>query len=131
MLCREQVAQLRDFEKEFKKLHAEVLVIGNGTIDQARDFASAVVFPVLTDETLDTYRLAGFRSGWRTILNLASARRYFESWRKGFRPAALQGSALQQGGVIVIGAGGRALFHYVSRFSGDHADPAEILRALA
>lgn len=130
MLCREQIAQLREYAGELEKRGAGVWVIGSGTVEQARAFAAGIPFRVLTDETLDAYRLAGFRHGWRTILNLASARRYLKSWRKGFRPGRLEGSATQQGGALVVAPGGRTLFHYVSRFSGDHPDPTEILRAL-
>lgn len=130
MLCREQVAQLREYAEEFEKRGAEVFVVGSGTAEQARAFAAGMPFRVLTDDTLEAYRLAGFRRGWRTILNLASARRYFDSWRKGFRPGRLEGSATQQGGALVVEPGGRTLFHYISRFSGDHPDPTDILRAL-
>ena len=37
---------------------------------------------------------------------------------------------MQQGGVFVIGRGGRLLYQYVSREAGDHPDNRELLRAL-
>ena len=42
----------------------------------------------------------------------------------------MQGSALQQGGALVIDRGGRVLYRFVSRTGGDHVDPANLIESL-
>jgi hypothetical protein len=42
----------------------------------------------------------------------------------------LKGDGYQNGGTVVVGAGGKVLFSYTQDQPSDHADPADILKAL-
>ena len=132
MFCRQQIAQLREWVEEFRGRGAELVVIGNGTVEQARAFrdAQALTFPLYTDPSLGAYRRAGLRSGLASSMHPGIALKALEALAGGFRQGTVQGHAMQQGGAFVIGKGGRLLYEYVSRHAGDHPDPAAVLRAL-
>ena len=42
----------------------------------------------------------------------------------------LKGDGYQNGGTLVVGAGGKVLFSFVQEQPSDHAEPADILKAL-
>ncbi len=132
MFCREQIAQLREWVARFRERGAELVVVGNGTVDQARAFREeqGLTFPLYTDPALGAYRRAGLRSGLASSVHPAIAWRGLEALAHGFRQGPVLGSALQQGGAFVIARGGRLLYEHVNRYAGDHPDPADLLRAL-
>ena len=107
-------------------------MVGSGSVSQARAFREeqGLTFPLYTDPSLGAYRKAGLRHGLASSLDPRIAARALDAFRHGFRQVGTQGPAMQQGGAFVIAAGGRLLFEHVSRFAGDNADPADILRAL-
>lgn len=132
MFCRQQVAQLRDEIDEFRRLGAELVAVGNGSVEQAREFREAeqLPFPLFTDPSLRAYRRAGLRHGLASSIDPRVALRGLQAMAGGFRQGAVQGDAWQQGGVFVVAPGGRLLYGYVSRHAGDHPATADILRAL-
>jgi hypothetical protein len=132
MLCREQVAQLRDALPGIRARGAGLIVVGNGTPAMAAAFQRewAPDLAVFTDPGREAYRALGLGHGLTTFSwsTLVSARR---AWRGGFRQGRTQGDPWQQGGVFVLGPGATTRYAYVSRVSGDHPDVAEVLAAVA
>ncbi len=124
---------MRDRVEEFREHGAELVVVGNGTVEQAGAFRAAqrLTFPLYTDPALEAYRQARLRSGLATSLHPGTAVSAMRALAAGFRQTTVQGHALQQGGAFVIARGGRLLYEHVNRHAGDHADPGEMLRALA
>jgi peroxiredoxin len=123
---------LRGIVEEIRDRGADLVVVGNGGVEQARAFQEAqkLPFPLYTDPSLESYRRAGLRrGGWRGLSPLVLLHA-FRAFRQGFRQTATEGDALQLGGSFVIAAGGRLLFQHVSREAGDHPDSRELLRAL-
>jgi hypothetical protein len=115
-----------------RRLGAEVYVIGNGARHFIAGFRETTGYDgaILTDPALATFAAAGLRRGLRTVLTVATIVRSIGAWRRGFRQGRTQGSALQQGGTLVIGPDGTTLLHHISDGPGDHASNDAILAAL-
>jgi hypothetical protein len=111
---------------------SELIILGNGSAEQARHFvsASAVDVPVYTDPSLRVYRALGTRRGLLSSLHPGVLLSTARALRSGFRQTGTMGTATQQGGVFVILPGGEMPYRYVSRFAGDHPDPGEVIAAL-
>ena len=58
-----------------------------------------------------------------------AAVRVGSAWAKGFRQGATQGDPWQQGGVLVVRAGGEAVLCFASEEAGDLAPTAEVMAA--
>ncbi len=106
------------------------MILGNGSPQQASWFLEdyPIEATVLVDHERAAYRIVGAKrpriAGVRT---LAAAWRAF---RKGFRQSGTKGDALQLGGVFVLTPEQKMPYLYVSRFAGDHPDPAESVRKI-
>lgn len=111
---------------------AELHVIGNGAAMFVAGFRETTGYPgpVYTDPSLAVYRAAELRSGLRSVLTVGALTRTIGALRRGFRQGRTQGSALQQGGVLIVAPDARVLWHHVSSGPGDNATAAEIARAL-
>jgi len=132
LFCREQVAGLRGELKQIRDRGAELVVVGNGRPEQARDFKvkQQIKFPLLTDPELRAYRAAGLRRGLISSLGPRTMLHGIRALTGGNIQSTVQGDPWQQGGVFVITPGERVLFTQRSKEAGDHADPADILAAL-
>lgn len=111
------------------------MIVGSGTPDQARRFADEeqVIGTMVTDPTLEAYRIGGMRRGVLTVMNAKAARHAVRAWREGHRQRRTQGDPWQQGGVVVVEAlsrGGRIALHHAASEAGDPTDFSGIVRAL-
>ena len=134
MFCRQQVAQLRDAIPTIHSHGAELIVIGNGSPEQARRFAKGVDLetPIYTDPDLATYAALGMsRQISQQLAQLPNTLgAAWKTWRQGFRQGAVLGDAMQLGGVIVVSKGGEVVYEQRSRYPGDHPPTRHILEAL-
>lgn len=132
MFCREQVAQLRDELPRIRELGAELVVVGSGQPEQARDFKAqyALDVPLLVDPSLDAYASAGLRRGIGATLSFRSAKHAVRALAAGARQGRVQGDPWQQGGALIITPAGELAYRYVSEVAGDHPDPRELIAAL-
>jgi len=120
---------LRDEVPRIHAAGAELVIVGNGTPEQAGDFIDgyAVTTPVYTDPSLGIHRAVGARrggGGWRLIRNALRA------LRKGHFQTRVLGDPQQHGGVLVITRSGTVAYRYLSEVAGDHPDPAEVVQTL-
>ncbi|MBM3275536.1 MAG: redoxin domain-containing protein [Candidatus Sericytochromatia bacterium] len=132
MFCKQQVAQLRDLVPELEARGATVTAIGNGTVEQAREFAASqqLIFRLLTDPDLEAYRAMSFARGLGEVLNLATLGSSLLAAAGGYRQTAAAGDLLQLGGAAVMEPGGRMRYFHASRTAGDHADTRDLVAAL-
>ena len=132
MFCRQQVAQLRGPYAKIRALGAELVAIGNGTVQEAADFQRKfeVAFPLYTDPERESFRAAGLTDKLTASLHPSLALNGVRALKEGFRQGRVQGSAFQQGGALVIDRDGRLLFSFASRTGGDHVDPRRLIEAL-
>ena len=107
-------------------------MVSTGTPAMALDFQAQQGFGATTwvDERRRTYRHLGFKRGpGSTLLSLATMKHALRAWRKGFRQGTTQGDPWQQGGVLVVRAGGEAVLCFASEEAGDLAPTAEVMAA--
>lgn len=127
------MAQVCARQSEIEAAGGELMFVGSGTPGMARAFqaefspgASVAVDPQLRAQAAFQLRrsvVATFSPG-----AVVGAVRAFS---QGYRQAAVQGDAWQQGGAFVIDTAGRIAWAHVARHAGDHASPEELLGALA
>ena len=132
MFCKQEVAQLRTVEKQVEAAGGDIIVVGSGRVADARHFRETekVSFRVLTDPSRRSYQAAGLRRDLMGTLMPSVLAHGIGALLHGFMQGRTQGDPRQQGGAFVFAAGGRELFHYVGKASGDHADPQALLAAL-
>ncbi|MFQ5457378.1 MAG: SelL-related redox protein [Myxococcota bacterium] len=132
LFCREQVGRLHGELKAIRERGAELVVVGNGRPEQARDFKKKqkITFPLFTDPTLKAYQAAGLRRGLISTLGPRTMLHGARALGGGNVATAILGDPWQQGGVFVITPRDKVLFAQQSKEAGDHADPADILAAL-
>ena len=130
MFCQEQVAQLRAYIPRIREAGGELVVVGNGSAEQARRFAAntSLDAPLYTDPTLEVYRAFGARRGWGNLVRYAL--NSLRALSKRFVTRRVLGDPAQQGGVFVVTPAGDVVYRYVSEVAGDHPDPEEAVRAL-
>ena len=119
---------------EMRRKGANVAIVGNGLPAMAKGFVDRLKLAgearVLTDPRRLSYRLAGFRRGLWSTLGPPALVNLFRALRKRLGTGKIEGDPWQQGGSLVVGRGGEALFRYTSRHQGDHVRPEKLLAAL-
>lgn len=112
----------------------ELIVVGSGTAEQAKRFAKDENVEVMvTDPTLEAYRIAGMKRGLRTVINPKSALNAVRALRDGHRQGRTRGDPWQQGGVVVVSAlddGGKLLLQHAASEAGDPTDFGAVARVL-
>lgn len=124
---------MRDHASSIRERGAELVIVGNGSAEQANWFVedmSLVDTPVFTDPSRETYRIVAARRGGARLFHPGSVIGAVRALLGGQRQTAVMGDAAQLGGVFVIRPDGSMPFRYLSRFAGDHPDPDRILAAL-
>ena len=132
MFCKEQAAQLRGIKKEIEAAGARLVFIGNGNTASARNFKETWVpdCEVLTDPSTASYALLGARRGAWAVWSPRSWPARLRAVRGGFRQTRTQGQPYLLGGVAILDSGGAVRWTYVSRYAGDHPDPAQVVAAV-
>lgn len=132
LFCRQQIAEILPSLERIRAAGAELFVIGNGGVAEARAFQHDHQLPVqlLTDPTRQAYCALDMQSGLGTVLRPSVLVRSLKALRSGFRQSTVAGDPLQQGGVVIVGSDGMERYRHISRSAGDHPDPAAILASL-
>ncbi|HXO66731.1 MAG TPA: AhpC/TSA family protein [Candidatus Dormibacteraeota bacterium] len=123
---------MRGIAKQAAKF-GNLAIVGNGTVAHARDFDrthSRGVLRSLVDTDKKTYQALTMKHGLNTTMTAAGGLRALAALSRGHTQTATKGDPNQQGGVLVLAAGGRPVFFQRSEFAGDHAKLEEILIAL-
>ena len=132
MFCREQVARLGERYDEIRDKGAELYAIGNGSAHFAKAFVEDydVDFPVFTDPRRESFKAFEMKKG--SGLSLLSPKVLAHGARAmsaGHRQGRTKGSALQNGGVVVM-KGGAPTYVHIEDEAGDLADLDEVIAAL-
>lgn len=123
---------MREAYPAIQQAGAEVAAIGNGTPEEAARLKQAqdLPFALLTDPGRASYKAAGLRDSVGASLSPKLVLNGLRAFKQGFRQGRIQGSALQQGGVLVLDVGGAVLARHVSSTGGDHPPNEWILDAV-
>ncbi|MPZ24266.1 MAG: redoxin domain-containing protein [Dehalococcoidia bacterium] len=132
IFCREQVRDLRARKGEIERLGARLIIVGNGTPEQADSFRTSMRgdLEVYTDPSRETYRAAGLRRGALAAMGPRTWIGTLRAAAGGSFPKGRMGDPLQLGGVFVVLPDGSTPYAHVSRFAGDHPKPDTVLAAL-
>jgi len=106
--------------------------VGCGLPVMAKDFAAehGITSPLWVDPTRESYRHLGFvRTGLRALLDPRTLAHGLRAFRKGFRQGRVQGDPHQQGGVLVVAAGGKPVYGFAAEVPGDMPPTDEVLAA--
>lgn len=108
----------------------ELVIIGQGSLEQAQDFdrTHGKGLRALVDTRRRSYEVLGFTHGVTSTLGPASLLKGIRAASQGFMQGATQGDAFQQGGVLVVAAGGTPRYIYRSQFAGDHPAVATVIQ---
>jgi peroxiredoxin len=132
--CDVTVTELAPRLAELHAAGARTVLVGNGAPAAIDGFVERHALAdkpvdVVTDPTLGAFRAAGFvRSAWATFGPRAIVD-YVRAMGAGFVPRKTAGDVLQQGGALVVDAGGRVVFRRASKSLGDHADGSDLVDA--
>ncbi|MCC7088822.1 MAG: AhpC/TSA family protein [Dehalococcoidia bacterium] len=123
---------MRDYVPRIHGAGAELVIVGNGTPEQARWFIEDfhIDTPVFTDPTLGIHRALGARRGVRLSKLPRLLGNAVRAMGRGHFQTRVLGDGKQLGGVFVIMAGGTLTYRYLSEVAGDHPDPNEVAPAL-
>ncbi len=132
VFCKQQVAELKSVAPQIEARGVDLVVVGNGTVSEARRFQEeqGIGFRLLTDPSGRAYRQAGMRRGLATVVGPSVLGRGLVAFARGFRQTEVLGDPLQQGGVLVVAAGGQVIFRYISRRAGDHPSTTALIASL-
>lgn len=116
---------------------ADLVLIGNGTVDQAKRFFSERGLPktgctVATDPERESYRAAEFHRGYgRTFFDRGSVAAFNKARAEGHRILGLQGDLTQLGGLTVTKPPAQLIYFHRSEHAGDHPKVQDVLDAVA
>ena len=135
LFCHQMVHDAVEAVPEVIRRGAQVVLVGNGSVEQAAHFFSGKGLPqngckVVTDPGRESYRTAGFGRGYGATFNRKSKRAYGRARKQGHRIVGLFGDLTQLGGVLVTAPPLRLLYLHRSEFAGDHPEMTQVLSAV-
>lgn len=132
LFCQQQVDALQKARERLERDGARVVVIGQGSPEDAREFrdANGVTLPLYVDPSRASYCAVGLKRGFWSTLGPGAVARAVSALTSGYRQRRSSGDVLQQGGVVVMGPGGREFYRYASREAGDHPSIGKLQRVL-
>ncbi|HEX4339944.1 MAG TPA: peroxiredoxin-like family protein [Polyangiaceae bacterium] len=136
LFCHQMVGELAAYTPRILERGARIVIVGNGTLEQARHFFSEKKLPrqgvaVVTDPRRESYGAAGLERGVaRTLLHPGAIAAYGAATLRGHRVNGLFGDLTQLGGMFVIKPPATLLYAHRSRFAGDHPDLDRVLSHL-
>jgi hypothetical protein len=137
LFCHQMVGDLVEHLPRILERGARVVIIGNGTLEQARHFFSVKKLPrdgveVVTDPRRESYAAAGLERGiTRTLLNMGSVAAYGAAKSQGHKITGLFGDLTQLGGLLVVQPPATLLYAHKSRYAGDHPDMLKVIAKLS
>lgn len=122
--------------KEWLQLQAPaIILVGNGTAEQAADFAQQVAWPrdaLFSDPAREVYNAMQFAKGMRSTFNLDALKVTVDSIRAGY-PTVLSRTPtdpFQQGGAMVVDDALMVRYLHRDKFAGDHASIPDLQQAV-
>lgn len=140
MFCRDYAVQLYRARDRFDAQGVRLVVVGQGTPEQALDFqrAQSVDLPLLVDQKRRAYRAGGTKVAtfgelysWKTI-SRGAVKTIASRLRQGsiaVHQGRTRGSAAQLGGVLVVAPDSSVRYVHLSEDSSDNPPVREVLAA--
>jgi hypothetical protein len=131
MFARQRAAALMEIKNEVEASGAKIVMIGSGTPEQAKKFATnfKIEIPIYVDPSLQTYKAFLLKRGFFKTLGWKSLMTGLSTLKSGFRQGLNAGDLWQQGGVFVMGPGKQILYQHVEEYAGEPLDKDAVLQA--
>lgn len=123
--CRAHAAQVWNDRTKYESSGAKIVFIGNGQpnwIEKFREDLGIDKGIILTDPSLTSFKAAGFKNGFFTLLQPASVAGVIKLAKDGNvqKPYSDDaGTHWQMGGILAINTSGKVLYRYASKALGD------------
>ncbi len=135
LFCHQMVADVVRTVPRILSKNANVVLVGNGSIDQAERFFRSKGLPserchVVTDPARESYKAAEFQCGYAKTFAKPSRAAYRAARKEGHKIVGLFGDLTQLGGVLVTRPPARFMYLHRSSYAGDHPDMDLVLRAV-
>jgi hypothetical protein len=136
LFCHQMVEEVVKAVPDIVAKGARVVLIGNGTVEQAAYFFGQKNLPtdhchVVTDPERETYKAAELQRGYvRTFFDGRGRSAYKRARAEGHQIGGLFGDLIQLGGVLVTRPPARFVFLHRSEFAGDHPNMSTVLDAV-
>lgn len=133
IFCREHAAELAKSKAEFDKRGAQVVFVGKGSPEEAREFRAdrSLPFEIVADPDRVAYRAFGLPEGRVSQLaGPAVVGASMRAMKNGAGVGKAVGNRRQLPGTYVIDQDGRFLFSKPAAHAGDVADIATLLAAI-
>lgn len=136
LFCHQLVSALAVAAPHIVERNARLVIVGNGTVEQAARFFAEKGLPVAgvvvtTDPSRESYRAAELERGvGKTFFNEGSRRAYVRARKEGFAITGVFGDTFQLGGVLVVRPGSRLVYRHVSKFAGDNPAIDDVVAAI-
>ena len=123
---------MRGFGEKIEGLGASLVLIGNGTVEQACEYKlrESLPFRLVVDPKLVGYQAMDLKRSLRAGFRPRKFFRLARALRAGFRGGAVEGDADQLGGLFVIARDGEVRYAHVSHEPGDDPPVEDILDSL-
>lgn len=140
VLCRKRAAYLADKKDVMDASGVVLVIIGPGSVDQAKTFAEQTGFKgeVYADPAYSSYKALSFVSGVTTTFTPGAALKiiqlymegYRQDWGLSFEKDTRERGGWQQGGILVAGPGiSNISYLHKDKEAGDDPDIEDVLKA--
>lgn len=122
--------QLHDAREKFSEAGFNIVLVGLGTPEQARQFRQefSLSFPIISDPQKKLYRMYDLKGG--TLSSVAGPSVLLKGLRamsQGYMPGMPLGDVMQMPGVFLIDTDGNIRYSYFSKDASDHPKIDDLL----
>jgi peroxiredoxin len=130
--CRAHAIQVWKQREQYESAGAKLVFIGNGAPETIQHFQEDLEMDqatILTDPSLESFRIGGFRNSVLALAQLRSILNAAKLASEGYTQSAIStegGSHLQLGGLLAINTTNKVIYHFVSEALGDFPKTSDI-----
>lgn len=130
--CRAHAIQVWRQREQYEAAGARLVFVGNGAPETIQHFQADLEMQqaiILTDPTLESFKIGGFRNSVLALAQLKSILNAAKLASEGYTQTAVStegGSQLQLGGVLAINTMNKVVYHFVSEALGDFPKTSDI-----
>lgn len=132
--CRAHAKQIWDDRAKYEINGTKIIFIGNGTPEYITYFKEDLEIqdaPIYTNPSLSAFTAAGFKKGFRALVNTKSLTNGLKLLSEGHKQKSINrfvvGNPWQLGGVLVIRPGGKVAYQYISEALGDFPPENDVI----
>jgi hypothetical protein len=123
VLTKQMLAYLKDKTSVLEELGLQIMVVGHGSIQDAKNIRKDLRAKLLVDEGREFYKAIGCRRAASSCLTAKSLVSVKKALSEGHRQGPLSGGdPIQIGGVLVVSQKHGTIFKHIEEYAGNHAN---------